>query len=169
MRVLRDTIVVEDRLREIFAYLPAIDGYIPVFGCGDQRELNAFLVNKKAEAPYPLIWLVYPYSEQHKRTKVELESITLILAVETNQAMLNLQRIEDVYKVFLYPLLDNIKYVFRVASIMNLSDEYDVWKYPNYSGDANLGEENETIAIWDALKVNFNCTINDKCLKPINS
>jgi len=166
--VTEKTIIVEDRLTEMFSMLPPMNGFEVVFGCGDNKELQVFLKEKAADSdPYPLIWLVYPYVENHLRTKVELNKLTFILAVETNKSMLNKERIDETYKKILFPLLDNIKSLFTRANIMNVKDEYTIIKFPNYSGDDNDTLSSYTTANWDALKVTIDCTINNVCLRPI--
>ena len=167
MGVTTKIIVVEERLAEIFETLPAyIDDkgneFKPLFKFGDNKELLAFLKqNEGSKSPYPLIWLVYPYEENHQRTHVQIDNMDLILAVETNSEMFNEERFETTYKDVLFPLYDNIRTLFDQANIISTDDTYRVVKYPNYG---NLeGTENETVDIWDALKMTFNCQITNWC------
>ena len=108
-------IVVEDRLAEMFAYLPEMVNSVgatfkPTFMYGDQKQLLDFLrQNSKGTSKYPLIWLVYPFNETHTRSRVEFQSLTLVLAVETNSVMLNSQRMKETYANILIPLFNNIK------------------------------------------------------------
>jgi len=168
MGVVKKMIVVEERLQEMFNTLPVIqtvDGdFKPIFMYGDQKELNTFLkANTNAEKPYPLIWLVYPYEEKHTRTNVEISNISLILAVETNIEMFNPERMESTFKAVLIPLWDNIRELFNASNTIAVSQEYDIIKFPNY------GEEDtsESTDIWDALKITFECEINNYCLNEI--
>lgn len=166
--ITKDIIIVEDRFEEMFSYLPTINGFGVTFSGGDNKELGAFLELKgKAAETYPLIWLVYPYTEKHGLKVVELERISFILAVRTNKVMLNDQRIKETYKGLLIPLLKNIKILFDRANIISVNDEYSVVKFPNYSGDDNNSKSSFTTDPWDALKVTFSCSINSVCLRPI--
>lgn len=164
-------IVIEDRLAEMFSYLPDMQGpsanvFKPTFMYGDQKQLLDFLrQNSKGKSKYPLIWLVYPLQERHTRSLVEFSNLTLVLAVETNSTMLNSQRMKETYAKVLIPLFNNIKECFNQANISNNPDEYDVVKFPNYSEDG--GETNEATFVWDALKLTFNGTFNSNCLQPI--
>ena len=89
------TIVVEERLQEIIDCFPEIESlsgrssHKVIFGYGDEKELNAFLKVRKLEAVYPLIWLLYPYSEKHTNTKVEVSKAVFIMSVSTNASMEN--------------------------------------------------------------------------------
>lgn len=172
MGVSLKAIIVEDRFAEIFAQLPTISNakgteFSMIFKYGDVYELQAFLDNTKGNTkrPYPLIWLLYPYLEQHKRTGVNLEGVQLILATETNAESNNEQRLLENYKKVLIPLYENIKIAFLRANIIHTSDEYNFTKFPNYGRvEDNVSEVN---VLWDAIKLNFNCFINDKCLTQI--
>ena len=168
-------IIVEDRFAEVFNFIPdvqypgAAESYTPIFKYGDDKELNTFLKYSESrnEKPYPLIWLLYPYVEKHQKNKVELPSVSFILAVDTTSAMMNPERIEETYKKILIPLYDNFIAVLSKNNIINIEHNFNVIKYPNYSDDNSTGDKNKTISRWDALKVNFRCTINKVCLKDI--
>ena len=166
-------IVVEDRFKEMFEYLPPLvnaEGtpWPVTFKWGDEKELQAFLTNNRsADSPYPLIWLVYPYVEVHRRTKVHLDNLSLVIAVDTNAEMLNDERLEETYKKYLIPLFNNVKEVLRRANITSTPTEYTVVKYPNYSGEDVVADSNVTNDIWDAMRVTFSIWINNVCLKPI--
>jgi hypothetical protein len=165
-------IIVEDRLAEMFSYLPEMEGapgvmYKPTFMYGDQKQLLDFLrQNSTGKSVYPIIWLIYPFIEEHGRSSVKFTNMSLVLAVETNSSMLNAERMKQTYQKVLIPLFDNIKTCFNNANISNSSNEYTIVKYPNYS-EVKDGIENEATYIWDALKVTFDGTLNSNCLRPI--
>lgn len=165
-------IVIEDRLAEMFAYLPMMKNssqveFKPTFMYGDQKQLLDFLrQNSSGASKYPLIWLIYPFNEKHSRSVVEFTNLSLVLAVETNSVMLNSQRMKETYAKVLIPLFNNIKECFNQANISNNPDVYDVMKFPNYS-ESDSGLENETTYVWDALKLTFEGTLNSNCLQPI--
>ena len=167
------TIVPERKLEEMFATLPTMqysvgESFYPVsFGYGDKDELNAFLKSKhKGEAPYPLIWLLYPYTESHDRNRVTLNRVDFILAVNTNASMQNPQRLKETYANILYPLLDNIRYLLKRSNIINWNEELEVIKYPNYSDDAEPDKHFANL-IWDAIKINLTFDIIDTCYRPV--
>jgi len=169
MGVVKEMIIVEERLEEMFNTLPMIQtsngDFQPIFMYGDQKELNAFLKTSiGSDKPYPLIWLVYPYEENHTRTHVDIQRLSLILAVETNNAMLNPERMENTFKTVLVPLWNNIRHLFNASGTIDVNQEYDIIKFPNY-GETDT--ESESIDVWDALKVTFKCKINNYCLKQI--
>lgn len=169
MAITKSTIIVEDKLKSLFDYLPlfAINSfsYKPIFMYGDEIELNQFFKSKNNEdIPYPLIWLVYPYVEQHNYSRVKIDKLDFVLAINTNAVMLNDERIEVSYKPLLIPLLDNIRELFRKANIIIVKDNsYIITKFPNYSDS----DKNKVVDRWDALKVSLGCTIYDDILKPI--
>lgn len=172
MSVIAETMVVEDKFAEMFTYLPKMtnekqEEFEVRFKYGDQKELIAFLKSEiGSDNPYPLIWLIYPFIEIHSRNKVTLNDVSLVLAVETNDSMFNEDRMEQTYKTVLFPLLNNIKTVFKRANIFNTDEVYTIIKYPNYSGiDDGEGDENKSTDIWDAIKVTFSCSIIKGCLK----
>jgi len=174
MSVVNNTIIVENRMEEMLAYLPdmsvapSLDLYPVRFEYGDQFAIMDFLKTQLgSETPYPLVWLMTPYIESHLKTKVQVKSMTLILAVETNADMLPKQRMKETFEKVLIPLLTNLKLLFMRANIINVSREYDIVKYYNYSGDEMTGLQSETGDIWDAIKFTFDCDINDVCLRPI--
>lgn len=175
MKPTTEMIVVENRLSEILSYLPVMtntndDEFTVQFMYGDNKQLLDYLRQTKGKASsYPLIWLIYPMAEQHQRSKVLIESMQLVLAVETNGVMLNSERMKRTYEQVLIPLFNNLKKAFTQANIIDIKgyDEYLITKFPNYSDDSSNGEENQATYIWDALKVTFSCTLNANCLRPI--
>jgi hypothetical protein len=175
MGVVHNPIIVEDRFQEIFNYIPDMKfdvtkpAYPIKFAYGDEDELMIYLKTRETESvrPYPLIWLVYPLNEKHLKTRVELRSASLILAVDTTKAGLNTERIKLNYKTILIPLYGNIVKALTRANIVNLKHEFDIIKFPNYSQENTNGTLAKTISRWDALKVTFSCQIIDTCLKPI--
>ena len=164
----------EESLGEMFTDLPMMkyedsnDSYEVVFGCGDGKELNSFLkLAHRDTPPYPLIWLLYPYTELHKKKEMEVSNCSLILAVQTNSSMQNKERLATTFEKVLYPLLENIKYLFHSANIVSVNDEYTIVKHPNYS-HSEEGSEHAGTLIWDALKVDFDIKLKDTCYRKVN-
>lgn len=175
-------IVVENRFEEIFNLLPPMINpsdstnteYKPKYSFGDDKELMQYIILNKSKV-YPLIWLVTPFQEEHKLKKVNLNSVSLILAVKSNGDFLNKQRFETTYKNVLFPFYDNVIEVLRKVNIVNLSEEIKITKFPNYSNEVKPGnreslkssEKHKTFDIWDAIKITINCSINGSCIKPV--
>ena len=167
----KTTIKVEDRLREIFAYLPEIAGpnnlFQPIFKAGDQKELIAFFEESQGNSNYPLIWLDMPYDEEHfNRKRTKINGLSLILAVETNSEMLYDERLKTTFANVLYPLLDSILDAFTVSNTLSYDSNFSIMKYGNYSEQAE-GTEGEFVDIWDAIKLTLDVEINDTCLREI--
>jgi hypothetical protein len=167
----RNTIIVEDRLKELFAYLPEqvanANSYKPVFKVGDEQDLFAFFKQSELVTNYPLVWLQMPYDEEHtNRGKVQISRMTFILAVETNVEMLNDERMELTFKPILYPLLDNIIDIFRVGNTISHDGNFSIVKFTNYSNEGNP-DEGKFVDVWDAIKLTIDVVINDSCLREI--
>tara|TARA_R110000787_G_scaffold38935_2_gene97765 strand:+ start:871 stop:1509 length:639 start_codon:yes stop_codon:yes gene_type:complete len=164
----KETIVAEDRLKEMFDTLVPFTGsngglFQPIFRYGDQKELSSFLkTTQSQDKPYPLIWLEYPYTESHTINRVKLEGVSLVLAVESNSVMYNPERLESSFKEFLLPLWDNINQTFRRSNTIDTVENFTLTKFPNYDTREN---KNKTTTIWDAVKVTFDCSINSNCFK----
>lgn len=175
MSVTEEIIIIEDVLEKAFEQLPRFsnggEDFYPLFKFGDDKELIAFLKeNQGQKSPYPIIWLVYPFEEDHQRTHVNVENMSLVLATETNCEMFNEERFETTYKQILFPLYNNIKKLFQQANTIMTDDTYRIMKFPNYSDEGSTdSEEQKMVDIWDALKITFNAQINNRCLRtPIN-
>jgi hypothetical protein len=168
-------IIIEDVLEKVFSYLPKMSfeeggtEYPVVFGYGDKIELNSFLSNREQSDVYPLIWLLYPLSEEHHKTKANFTDVVFVLAVTTNQSMENKERLILTYGKVLMPLFYNIRMLFRrsnVISVDSKNETYKATKFPNYSEDETR-DKSGTIAIWDALQVIVDLEIIQGCIKPI--
>lgn len=171
-------IVVEDRFEEMFSYLPDMrnpssnssETFKVIFGYGDGKQLNFFLKERSSFVNYPLIWLLYPYKENHFKKYVDLENVSLILAVESTSGISNKERINETFTKILSPLFNNVVELFTKSNIISVTEPYQAIKYANY-GEINAlrtKEESLSVDIWDAIKVTFNCRINNNCLRPIN-
>lgn len=173
-------IVVEDRFEEMVLSLPhmsnpAITGDIlhsVKFGSGDDKELMSYIIAHNTKV-YPLIWLITPFNEIHVNKLVKLNKVSFILAVPNKDVYLNKERFRTTYKNVLIPLYNNFIECLRKSNIVNLAQEIEVIKYPNYSNEKLPGnretlvtsEQNKTIDIWDAIKVTISCSVNDNCFR----
>lgn len=172
MSIAIKSIILEDVLEEIFAYLPVMaykkgsQTFPVVFGYGDETELNIFLKNKESSDVYPLIWLLYPYDEDHSRTSLEVQNVSFILAMDTDSNMENRERIKETFGKVLMPLFFNLRLAFKRANIISTNHEYKLVKHPNFSESASRKASAGTF-IWDALKVTTSFKVIDNCLKEI--
>tara|TARA_R110000782_G_scaffold93408_1_gene176919 strand:- start:2553 stop:3131 length:579 start_codon:yes stop_codon:yes gene_type:complete len=175
MPVTKKAIVVEDVLESVFSYIPDIsfeiggDEYPVVFSAGDQIALNTFLKNREQSETYPLIWMLYPFEEDHQKNRLKIDNLVLILAVPTNSTMENEERLKTTFGNVLFPLFDSIKHCLKTANIITYGgadESIQLIKYPNYS-ESDSKEETFANEIWDALKLTFDIEIIQTCLKPI--
>ncbi len=176
MGVVTKPIILEDVLRTVFSYLPDMPynvgdaSYPVVFGSGDEIALNQFLANREETTVYPIIWMLYPGTEDHQRNRLVAENITFILAMENmNISMENEDRINTTFKKVLLPLQYNMRLAILRSNVLSFTDKEEslkTTKYPNYS-KTDARTESGTIAIWDALKVVVGLNVTGECIKSI--
>jgi len=161
-------IIIEDKLRELFATLPPAnyDGeeFPVIFDFGSEEDLNKFI--RQEEKKYPLIWLQTGFYEDKKDPQTISSNISLILATYSGDVNKdNFQRLEDNFKKVLLPLLENIDKAFERSNIALFEDKnYRVTKFYNY-GD---GKEHGSTDIWDAIKYEVSINFYDNCFKAFN-
>jgi hypothetical protein len=141
MAVGTEILIVEDKLKEAFAYLPEMVGqdgnlYKPLFKVGDEYELYAFFAQSQGTTKYPLIWLVRPFIETHNKNEVVIDNLTFIVAVETNAQMTDSERMDLTFKPILIPLVNKIIDLFRIANTIETGYPYSIIKFPNYSDES---------------------------------
>jgi len=173
-------IVLEDRLKEIFDTLPDVvlgtSSFKPTFSFGDEKHLNAYIkATKNQSSIYPLIWLVYPNTEVHNYSERQLKSsVTLILAVRNKEvSWLNERRFKNTYSQILIPLLENVLKSFKGTKIASINRDtegnlYRLTKFPNYGNTETNGDKHFTTDIWDAIRVEFDLTVNNCKIDIIN-
>ena len=173
-------IVLENRLKEIFDQLPNItvgeNSFKPTFSYGDDKDLNLYIrTTLKGKSIYPLIWLVYPSSEEHNYTSTKLKSdIKLILAVKNKDtSLLNEQRYNTTFDRILLPLLENVLKAFKGTKIAAINEDsegylYRIKKFPNYGDQEANAISHKTIEPWDAIRLEFNLTVNNCKIDNIN-
>jgi len=162
-------IVVEDRLRELFATLPVINisgtDFGMVFDFGTAEDLEIFL--KQEQKKYPLIWLETGFEETHNTYEDALDvSVSLKIATSGfDSTLLNQVRLTTTFKDVLIPVLENVRKAFeRSNTVLLQSTEFKVTKYYNYGSD-NSQEQSE---IWDAIRFDVDLKFNSDCLKPFS-
>jgi hypothetical protein len=164
--LVQESIVVEDRIEEIVNTMPLLRNAVtlvvdmPVFfKKGPENEINSYLA--KSNEPYPLIWLAYPFVEKHiNYKKVEVRNMTIVIATKGNVSKLLDDRFDYVYRKTLMNVFNNLRYRIDKANTVSLTEEYSITKVPNYK----MEQKQNSIDVWDAIKVTFDCNINDRCL-----
>lgn len=165
--LVQKSIIVEDKIEEVVKTIPLLKNAVTnvvdmaiFFKKGPEDEINSYL--GKSNDPYPLIWLAYPFVEKHiNYKKVEVRNITIIIATKGNVSKLLDDRFDKVYRETLMNVFDNLRYKIDKSITIQLTEEYSITKVPNYKVD----QRRNSIDVWDAIKVTFDCNINNKCLK----
>ena len=168
-------IIVEERLKELFATLPDSvyqgSSYPVSFDFGSHKDLLRFMNSErkfKGGVQYPLIWLETPIERVNFRNNdVELSGLTLVLATLSNSEQSNSQRLETTFKPTLNPLYDNVIKALSKSGFTQIVNNSNVTQtnYYNYGVDEN---ENQTTDIWDAIKIDLDLIMGNECLRCIN-
>ena len=168
MALVKKFIFIEDVLKAIFLnFSDSLSNgkvYKPTFKTGDEKEVMKFI--KKNDNPYPLIILTHPLVEEHDTSKsiVDIDNLTLLIAVKPrNSLAFNEDSLEHSFRDVLTLVFEQMDHLFRQANTLNSDYKYTISKHFNYGNVDRT--KHKTIAVWDVLKVTFNCTINDNCLK----
>lgn len=159
-------IVVEERLTEVFAQLPEIDGFKPVYDWGNKEHLLKVLhlYADEKQSPYPLIYQVSDESEQDSITNEGEVNLALVVAtLVTDQSLLNKNRWAMSYQNVLIPVVKNIETAFTKGGIFRWDGQYKLKNYPNYGS----GEANSTTEIWDAIRITTKIVVTDGCVNKI--
>lgn len=160
-------IVTEHRIRDIVATIPEIrlnDNVCnkPFFHWGDKFELIRWM--KLTKRPYPLIWLLPTADTSADRFTTINKTCNFIIATrEPIEDLLNNQRYIKSFDVILNPTLNYLIQGLTKSSISRVTDEWEVFKFPNYAE----AKENFTTDVWDASTFNIDVNFNDNCLKKI--
>jgi len=158
-------IVIEERLEELFSYLPATpDGFKPKYYYGDEKEINA-LIKLSDGAIYPLIYQTSnEWTENAKNPNTVEAELVFVLAVQNTVAMRNKERWATSYRNVLRPLYENIKTLFMHANIVTSDLAFTVSNHPNYSENEVTKDKNKFIDIVDALVIRVTIKISNGCI-----
>lgn len=164
-------IVVEERLMDLFSYLPEItSGEItypkPIYHFGDGKELNRFIAERQKhnQLTYPLIYQTSYEETQLVREELVSVRLEMFIAYCTETSLFNTERWATSYRNILMPTFENIHKAFKDSRMIISDYEYVVQKFPNYGNPERNGTENQTIDIIDALRFELDCTINNHCI-----
>lgn len=166
MGVTKKFIVIEDKLQEIVDILEPVTKTINNedvefkvhFDTGLEYDLIERL-SVSNDYPYPLVFLESGFRENHLRTHVQVDNMTLVIAMKSNKNTSVKNRLEENFKPIILDVANKLRDAFNRANTIYTDDTYAISKFYRY-GD---GKENKFPAIWDAIKITFSCKINDKC------
>ena len=166
-------IITEYSIKSIVETIPAVVlnptvTLTPRFHWGDEKELNRYIQMKKEDS-YPLIWLL-PSPDIYIGGRLQFvskECSFVIATRETRTDLFNDQRYTKTFEHVLNPLVNNLVYGLSKSSISEIDGEntLSIYKHPNYSAES---EENGTIDVWDAIKLEVKIKFRENCLKPIS-
>ena len=168
-------IIVEERLKELFATLPNINvgskSYAVNFDFGSHKDLLRYMNSQRkfqGGVSYPLIWLETPIEREVLRNgNIKLSGLNIILATLSDANQSNTQRLEVAFKTTLIPLQ---KYVIEsllksgFTQIINDGQRSET-NYYNYGVNES---EHEATDIWDVIKIELDLIMDSKCLRCIN-
>ena len=164
-------IIVEHKLREVFNSLPEVllhnsnVAKKPFFSWGDKLALDKYIKGYKSNC-YPLIWLLPSEEKEDRRANtITRRCVFIIATLETNVELYNAERYVGSYDNTLNPLAEYVKESLDKGSNTRLVDPKDVkqFKQPNYSDE----EDNGTIDLWDAIRLEMDVEFNSNCFKPL--
>jgi len=145
------------------------------YGYGDQKELNAWLINKgKIDRKFPLVWYVL-------NTFTEFDGwystdVSLYIFQNTESTWFNPKRKEESYTKIIEPTWQKVKSIFSLNGYVEvagtLDKQYTILDEPNFGIDggqdlktSNGSKTPSTIVdITDARLIKFRLRINAKCI-----
>jgi hypothetical protein len=146
------------------------------FEKGTQKELNAWLARERDK--YPVMWLVYPVTENHRLVPDRIEgykNVTLVLAVnrelkELVDHSLNITRpmLQSILNKFLSLMQSSF---FRNYIYIDKRKDLTIEWFPNRATSAKRPNEsqqaNVTVEIWDTLTLTCDLYLRPDCIKPL--
>lgn len=141
------------------------------FGWGTIEELNKYLLLPSNRSKYPLIWLATGKDTNDLREPSVTRRARLIFATRsTNSSELNRYQFRNDFDVILQPVLDNFLYALTHSGISRFNDkDFETERLPNYSDGTILESQTKQIAVWNAITLDAEITINRsiECLNNI--
>ena len=169
------SIIVEERLKELFATLPKItvgqSSYPVNFDFGSHKDLLRFMNSQRkfqGGVSYPLIWLETPFERDVMRDgHINLSGLTLILATLSDSEQSNTTRLELAFKTTLIPLSKLVLESLRKGGFTQIINDGQRTEtnYYNYGVDET---ESQTTDIWDVIKIELDIIMDNQCLRCIN-
>ena len=139
--------IVGQYLKDLFANVE-INGVKVHCHYGDQKELNAWLIDKRETATFPLIWYVIsPQVPEATGFRIDTQ---LILFHLTKSQMFNTGRYFESYDKYLYPLKK------EVQKILYKSQKF---RFENYNGLISYDKPNYGI---EETSLNFTSLTKEK-------
>lgn len=168
-------IIVEERLKELFATLPKITvgstSYAVNFDFGSHKDLLRFMNSErklKGGVSYPIIWLETPIERDVMRDgRINLSGLTLILATLSNSEQSNSTRLELAFKTVLLPLQELVLKSLKRSGFTQIINDGQRKETNFYNYGVNE-DEHQTTDIWDVIKIELDLIMDGKCLQCIN-
>ena len=168
-------IIVEERLRELFATLPNItvdqSSYPVSFDFGSHKDLLRYMNSQRkfqGGVSYPLIWLETPIEREVMRDgHITLSNLTLILATLSSSEQSNTERLETTFKPTLIPLNKLVLESLRKSGFTQIINDGQRSETNFYNYGVNE-EETQATDIWDVIKLELDLIMDNKCLRCIN-
>lgn len=152
------------KLSQAFNVLPLIDGFKPNYKWGNDDHLNKLLklyINDESKNIYPLIYNISNKSTQSDRGNEAYSDLSLIIATRNkNMDWNNNNRWATSYENVLFPMVKNMVQLFYKSGFTYWDGNYDLYEFPNYGNT----QENKTLDIWDALRMDLRLNITKNCL-----
>ena len=168
-------IIVEERLKELFATLPPItvgqNSYPVSFDFGSHKDLLRFMNSERkfqGGVSYPLIWLETPFEREVLRDgKIVLNGLTLVLATLSNSEQSNTERLELAFKTTLIPLQELLLESLLKSGFTQIINDgkRNETNFYNYGVDET---ESFTDDVWDVITIELDLIMDNKCLQCIN-
>ena len=176
-------ILVEKRLKELFATLPPIvrestEGesieFKPAFDFGDQEDLLWYLAQKKklGGKVYPLIWLETPITKKGKENRVTVDLKLVLATLNQKTTMSNLERLNRTFTQTLVPLYENVLKALEQSGFTEIlkPENNKRTDFYNYGVKQRGGKDSEhkTTDIWDVIKLECELELTDCKQQNIN-
>lgn len=154
-------------LTEIIAQLPKIQGLENNYKWGDALHLNKLikLYNNEQRNFYPLIYNVSNNYEVQKTTQyINYRPLSLVIATRNaNVDWHNGNRWATSYNNVLFPIAYYLFQSFKKSQVFQWDGSYRIFEFPNFGED----DENFATDIVDALRIDVNITLTNRCPQPI--
>lgn len=179
MRSIAEEILVEDKLKELFATLPDVvwtnpqtdlqETFTPIFQWGNEMDFNEFI--KQENVFNPIIWLDTDYSEEGSEEGLDIDIDLIIPILTASSGMFNEERLDLSFRNILQPLLQNVlKAIKRSNTFILLDNNYKAKKFYNFGvREVRSIKDKQYISVpVESYKLSLSLRVFNYCLRPIN-
>ena len=165
MKVIR----VEQIFDKLFDTVPQLkDSNKLFFGYGEQKELNAILLNSVQDSKYPMLWYNLPNTLDAREQYAE-GTFEFVLAHNTKLDWFNDQRFDKVFNDILFPQFSLVMQALKGADNIDLFELspnvfYRYTNLPNFGNPMTFEgkKENKQVDKWDAMKFTVKLRVNNR-------